>query len=82
MTAKENNERVLEMQDEAVYTAEERAKGHRLLAALIILGMYSAGALAGIIWLSATERTVPESLISTLSLSMGAIAGMAATSGS
>ena len=68
-----------EFKDEAVYTTEEQARDRLRLVALIVLSIYSVIGLIAIVWLSAKGLTAPESLITTVSLSIGGVVGMAAT---
>ena len=66
-----------EYRDELVYTDEEKRKDNLQLLIFGILGMYSMLALGAIVWLVSVGTQVPESLISTLALSLGALAASA-----
>lgn len=67
-----------DLEDEAVFTDQEKAEHRTRQAVVFALFVYAIVALGAIVYLSATGADVPESLIATLALSVGALAGLAA----
>lgn len=67
-----------DLEDEAVFTIEEQA--HHKTRQLVIKALigYSLVALIAVTFLSVIGTEVPESLIATLSMAVGALGGLAA----